>query len=95
MRIRQYQKNKNDKGQIIKPTLLLGKDCLVSPVIAPDVMNIVSMFFCRSIFWSSKVQSNIELCTIQAEYNSLSRSFKQHVDEIGSNHQHECDRMLR
>jgi hypothetical protein len=90
LRIGQYLRGTMDKGLTLRPNNKLGIDCFVDADFAglwsrEDVQDPVSVksrtgyVLCLSgcpVLWISKLQSDIALSTMEAEYNALSMAMK-------------------
>ena len=91
IRIGQYLKMTRDKGLILKPTSEMGIDCYVDADFAglwgvadsqdpTSVKSRTGYVLCLAgcpVIWASKLQSDIALSTMEAEYNALPMALKE------------------
>lgn len=107
-RIVRYLKGTNDKGIILKPDLTKGIKCYVDadlkggycnetrddPISVYSRTGYVSFYFACPVLWVSKLQSEISLSTVEAEYMALSTAmrdlipFTDQVNEMSDVFQH-------
>jgi Reverse transcriptase (RNA-dependent DNA polymerase) len=90
IRIGQYLKMTRDKGLVLRPTNEMGIDCYVDadfaglwgvedPQDPTSVKSRPGYVLCIAgcpVIWASKLQSDIALSTMEAEYNALSTALK-------------------
>ena len=91
IRIGQYLKLTRDKGLTLRPDSEMGIDCYVDadfaglwgfedPQDATSVKSRTGFVLCIAgcpVVWASKLQSDIALSTMEAEYNALSMALKE------------------
>ena len=90
IRIGQYLKMTREKGLVLRPTSEMGIDCYVDadfaglwnvedPQDPTSVKSRTGYVLCIAgcpVIWASKLQSDIALSTMEAEYNALSTALK-------------------